>query len=63
VLRDTTLSLFKDEQDTQNEPSLEVNLRGCEVTPDVMLNNGKYGIKLQVPMADGMHEMWLRFVC
>lgn len=25
-----------------------------------MLNNGKYGIKLQVPMADGMHEMWLR---
>lgn len=25
-----------------------------------MLTNGKYGIKLQVPMADGMHEMWLR---
>ncbi|OQV24229.1 Protein unc-112 [Hypsibius exemplaris] len=62
VLRDTTLSLFKDEHDTQSEPSLEVNLRGCEVAPDVVLTNAKYGIKLQVPMADGMQEMWLRCV-
>ncbi|XP_055353722.1 fermitin family homolog 2-like [Paramacrobiotus metropolitanus] len=60
ILRDTTLSLYKDEHDLGNEPSLEVNLRGCEVTPDVMLTNNKYGIKLQVPMADGMHEMWFR---
>jgi hypothetical protein len=56
------MALFKDEHDTQSEPSLEVHLRGCEVASDVMLTNGKYGIKLQVPMSDGMHEMWFRLV-
>lgn len=41
-------------------PVLEVNLRGCEVTPEVNLSQGKYGIKLEVPSPDGMSEMWIR---
>ena len=60
VLRDTTLSLYKDEHDTGSQPSLEVDLRGSEVASDVALTNGKYGIKLQAYTPSGMEEMMLK---
>ena len=34
---------------------------GCEAHPDVNLHHKKYGIKLYIPGADGMEEIWLRF--
>lgn len=37
-----------------------INLRDCEVTPDLNLSQKKYGIKLEVPSAEGMSEMWIR---
>ena len=38
----------------------QVNVRGAEVTPDVNLSAGKYGIRLEVPAADGMSDVMLR---
>lgn len=38
-----------------------VPLKGCEVTPAVNLSAGKYELKLEVPSADGMTDMHLRF--
>ncbi|XP_025253934.1 fermitin family homolog 1 [Theropithecus gelada] len=33
---------------------------GCEVVPDVNVAGRKFGIKLLIPVADGMNEMYLR---
>ena len=41
-------------------PTFAVNLKGCEVTPDVNITQGKYGIKLAVPSHDGMSDLWLK---
>ena len=35
-------------------------LKGCEVTPDVVLASGKFGIKLEVPSSEGMSDMIVR---
>uniref|UniRef100_A0A8C5FTA6 Band 4.1 domain-containing protein n=1 Tax=Gadus morhua TaxID=8049 RepID=A0A8C5FTA6_GADMO len=32
----------------------------CEVTPDVNISGQKFNIKLLIPVADGMNEIWLR---
>ncbi|XP_061384404.1 unc-112-related protein-like isoform X2 [Danaus plexippus] len=41
-------------------PSYAVELRGAEVTPDAHPASGRYGIKLEIPSEDTMHEMWLK---
>ncbi|CAG9105788.1 hypothetical protein JYU34_018920 [Plutella xylostella] len=41
-------------------PSVVVELRWAEVTPDAHPAQRKYAIKLEVPSEDAMHEMWLR---
>lgn len=33
---------------------------GCEVVPDVNVAAKKFGIKLLIPVADGMNEVYLR---
>nr|CAD7575241.1 unnamed protein product [Timema californicum] len=60
--RDLHLTLYKTrEEATQGaEPAHHINLRGCEVTPDVNIAQSKYGIKLEVPSAEGMTEMMIR---
>lgn len=60
--RDLHLRLYKSREDanTGTQPIHDINLRGCEVTPEVNLGQGKYGIKLEVASADGMSEMWIR---
>ncbi|XP_063235427.1 unc-112-related protein-like isoform X2 [Bacillus rossius redtenbacheri] len=60
--RDLHLALYKTREEASQgaEPAHHVNLRGCEVTPDVNISQGKYGIKLEVPSAEGMTEMWIR---
>ena len=40
--------------------SFQVNLKGCEVTPEINLSQHKYQIKLEIPSTEGMTEMWLR---
>lgn len=41
-------------------PVYNINLKGCEVTPDVNIMQNKYVIKLEVPSSDGMSEMYIR---
>lgn len=43
-----------------HQPVYEINLKGCEVTPDVNIMQNKYVIKLEVPSPDGMSEMYIR---
>uniref|UniRef100_T1IN32 PH domain-containing protein n=1 Tax=Strigamia maritima TaxID=126957 RepID=T1IN32_STRMM len=58
---DTVLSYHKSRESCGGPPLSRIELRGCEVTPDVNLSQGKYGIKLEVPGAlDGMMEMLIR---
>lgn len=63
VCRDLNLRAYKSSDAAARgiEPVLEVNLKGCEVTPEVNLTQHKYQIKLEIPSAEGMSEMWLRF--
>jgi len=42
------------------EPTFSINLKGCEVAPEVNIHQGRYGIKLSVPSAEGMSDLWLR---
>ncbi|XP_046740581.1 unc-112-related protein-like isoform X1 [Diprion similis] len=60
--RDLQLRLYKtkEELNGSGSPVHSINLRGCEVTPDVNLSQGRYGIRLEVPSAEGMTEMWIR---
>ncbi|XP_026686893.1 unc-112-related protein-like, partial [Diaphorina citri] len=59
--RELQLRFYKSREDAQHSsPINEFSLRGCEVTPDVNLSQGKFIIKLEVPAADGMSEMFLR---
>lgn len=60
VFRDKRLSVYKSREDKAGEPVFSLNLRGCEVTPDVNLSQGKYGIRLEVPSHDGMTEYLIR---
>lgn len=60
--RDLQLRLYKSREDVNSSesPVYVINMRGCEVTPDVHLFQGRYGIRLEVPSAEGMTEMWIR---
>lgn len=63
--KDLHLFLFKSRDDARNNgaPSVAINLRGCEVTPEVNLTQGKFHIKLEVPPENGVganSEVWVR---
>lgn len=60
VCKDLQLFAFKNKGDTGSGPTHQIQLRGCEVTPDVNLSQDKFGIRLEVPAPDGMSEMWIR---
>lgn len=59
---DLQLRLYKSQVDGMggSPPVYKINLRGCEVTPDVNLTQNKFGMKLEVPGPEGMSEMWIR---
>lgn len=46
--------------DLNDHFAFSVSLKGCEVTPDVNISQGKYGIKLAIPSQDGMSDLWLK---
>lgn len=63
--KDLRLFLFKSREEATNNapPSIFINLRGCEVTPEVILAQNKFNIKLEVPPESGNGantEMWIR---
>ncbi|XP_061097468.1 fermitin family homolog 1 [Conger conger] len=60
VFKDTTISYYKNKDAADGEPMEQFHLRGCEVVPDVNVSDKKFGIKLLLPVADGMNEVYLR---
>ncbi|XP_017092389.2 unc-112-related protein [Drosophila bipectinata] len=62
--RDLHLHLYKSQEESRRgAPTISINLRGCEVTPDVTLAQGKFAIRLEVP-PEGRNgpnsEVWVR---
>lgn len=60
VFKDTTISYYKNKESANGEPLEQLHLRGCEVVPDVNVTDKKFGIKLMIPVADGMNEIYIR---
>ncbi|CAK6962660.1 fermitin family homolog 1 isoform X2 [Scomber scombrus] len=60
VFKDTTISYYKNKEVSNGEPIEQFHLRGCEVVPDVNVTDKKFGIKLLLPVADGMNEVYIR---
>uniref|UniRef100_A0A2M4A6K3 Putative mitogen inducible protein product n=1 Tax=Anopheles triannulatus TaxID=58253 RepID=A0A2M4A6K3_9DIPT len=61
--KDLHLHLYKSREDARgnNAPQVSINLRGCEVTPEVNLSQKKFNIKLEVPLEQSINsEMWIR---
>lgn len=64
--RDLHLYLYKSREEARSNssmPAVSINLKGCEVTPDVILAQGKFSIKLEVPPESGSganSEVWVR---
>uniref|UniRef100_A0A8C0F8P6 Fermitin family member 2 n=1 Tax=Bubo bubo TaxID=30461 RepID=A0A8C0F8P6_BUBBB len=60
TFKDTSISCYKSKEEANGTPAHQMNLRGCEVTPDVNISGQKFNIKLLIPVAEGMNEIWLR---
>ncbi|KAM4772085.1 fermitin family homolog 1 [Rhinophrynus dorsalis] len=60
VFKDTSISYFKNKEAGHGEPIEKLNLRGCEIVPDVNVAQKRFGIKLLIPFAEGMNEVCLR---
>ncbi|XP_072123195.1 fermitin family homolog 1 isoform X3 [Mobula birostris] len=60
IFKDTCLSYYKNKEVSQGEPIEQLNLRGCEVVPDVNIAGQKFGIKLMIPVSDGMNEVYIK---
>ena len=63
MLRDTNLMAYRSADAAArggSEAVISVDLLRSEVTPDINLAQHKYQIKLEIPSAEGMAEMWLR---
>ncbi|XP_006036941.1 fermitin family homolog 3, partial [Alligator sinensis] len=60
VFKETSLSCYRSQEEALGEPVQQLNLKGCEVVPDVNLSGGKFCIKLLVPSPEGMSEVHLR---
>ncbi|RVE67353.1 hypothetical protein OJAV_G00102160 [Oryzias javanicus] len=58
--QDTSISYFKSKEESIGEPIQQINLKGCEVAPDVNVAAQKFLIKLLIPAPEGMNEVYLR---
>lgn len=62
VFHDTTLTAYRNKDEpTRSEPAFAIDLRGCDVTPDVSIQHRKFGVKLSTPSSDGMTMYLMRF--
>lgn len=61
--QDSQLRLHKTQQEQAagSAPVQIINLKGCEITPDVNIMQNKYGLRLEVPSSEGMSEIFIRF--
>ncbi|XP_014677350.1 PREDICTED: unc-112-related protein-like [Priapulus caudatus] len=60
VFKDTHIYQYSSKEEAHAMPLMNVNLVGCEVSPDVNISGLKFGIKLMIPTPEGMTEVWLR---
>uniref|UniRef100_A0A8D3CQC4 FERM domain containing kindlin 3 n=1 Tax=Scophthalmus maximus TaxID=52904 RepID=A0A8D3CQC4_SCOMX len=58
--QDTSISYYKSKEESIGEPIQQINLRGCEVAPDVNMAAQKFLIRLLIPAPEGMNEVYLR---
>ncbi|ETN77888.1 FERM central domain protein [Necator americanus] len=58
--RDLYLSYYQSSAEIHQPPLGHFSLKGCEVSPDVSVSQGKYHIKLLVPTAEGMTDFVLK---
>ncbi|XP_077465677.1 fermitin family homolog 3b [Stigmatopora argus] len=58
--KDTSISYFKSKEESNGEPIQQINLKGCEVAPDVNMAAQKFLIRLLIPVPEGMNEVYLR---
>ncbi|XP_076463407.1 fermitin family homolog 2-like [Babylonia areolata] len=64
TFKDTHLAFYRSQEEASGTPVFKINVKGCEIHPDVNLSTKRYGIKLFVPDTDtddGMSEIYLRF--
>ncbi|XP_078064876.1 fermitin family homolog 3-like, partial [Mustelus asterias] len=59
IFKEMTISYYKS-QEVLGEPIQQLNLKGCEVAPDVNIAAQKFCIKLLIPAPEGMNEVVLR---
>ncbi|KAG7314768.1 hypothetical protein KOW79_022071 [Hemibagrus wyckioides] len=60
TFKDTSILYYKSKEESCKEPIQQMNLKGCEVAPDVSVAAQKFCIKLLIPEPDGMNEVYLR---
>ncbi|XP_060768593.1 fermitin family homolog 3 [Neoarius graeffei] len=60
TFKDTSILYYKSKEESCKEPIQQMNLKGCEVAPDVSVAAQKFCIKLLIPEPDGMTEVYLR---
>ncbi|KAM6970722.1 fermitin family homolog 3-like [Aplochiton taeniatus] len=60
TFKDTSISYYKSKEESLKEPIQQMNLKGCEVSPDVRVSSQNFCIKLLIPEPDGMNEVYLR---
>uniref|UniRef100_A0A914LXZ4 PH domain-containing protein n=3 Tax=Meloidogyne TaxID=189290 RepID=A0A914LXZ4_MELIC len=60
TFRDLYLSYYNSAQDANGPPLGHYYMKGCEVTQELSVTQGKFHIKLQLPSAEGMTEMILK---
>uniref|UniRef100_A0A3Q3LE48 FERM domain containing kindlin 3b n=1 Tax=Labrus bergylta TaxID=56723 RepID=A0A3Q3LE48_9LABR len=58
--QDTSICYFKSKEESIGEPIQQINLKGCEVAPDVNVAAQKFLIRLLIPASEGMNEVYLR---
>uniref|UniRef100_A0A4W4FV12 PH domain-containing protein n=1 Tax=Electrophorus electricus TaxID=8005 RepID=A0A4W4FV12_ELEEL len=58
--QDTSIFYYKSKDESYGEPIQQMNLKGCEVAPDVNIAGQKFCIRLLVPAPEGMNEAYLR---
>ncbi|KAK2190857.1 hypothetical protein NP493_66g04013 [Ridgeia piscesae] len=59
TFKDTILTMCRS-ADSKEAPLMTVNLRGCEVTPEVNISAQKYIIKVFIPTQDSLSEVWIK---
>ncbi|TRY81319.1 hypothetical protein DNTS_005246 [Danionella cerebrum] len=60
TFKETTISYYKSKEESSKEPIQQMNLKGCEVAPDVNVAGKKFCIRLLIPGPEGMNEVYLR---